>query len=751
MKSSLLLSLLLLFCFSTSLFAQQMPGAPPGWDATKLSQTDAPRQIAAQQEPSVSGSSDFIYATSTFTFADLVVFSYFNNTQFYLFNEFGARIDSVLLNENEFHTFSPGQGTYRVEGSFSFTVLIGDPITNSVMGFYAVDESGRPLSTRLNTYMPSYSWGGEHFIVFGYSNNTAFTIRDLSTGVTVAAGILNAGEHYQLDNYLNTFLGVFADKPVSALSYGDMGYFNPSTNGSFSGTHFYGFSGYVGGWPNGIVIVAYSDNTEYLVLNSTTGDTIASGVLNMGETTTDYSLQDIYWEVQTSAVVTVGTLPYAFYSGSYYYLVRQMDETGRGIGTNFFAPVIVGDMNIFSFDDNNVITATNLSTGTVEYTDTLNAGEGTYLSTSKTVYHIQGTANLSVITSYGGGFGADFMPLNYAESLPDLAVSGSDIVFDPDTVSQTPGDPVMIYATIHNFGFADATLVPLKFFDGDPTGGLPITPMMYISSIPAGGSVTVSYLWNVPSNPEYHAVYVQVDPYSTVLESNSSNNLAYRFLIANDDLLPPLATAVDAPFGVDATGDVPSITSFDITANVFNTGTVDAINPRVTLMLPTGLSLSNPADTSFTFGTFPAGLGDSHPWTANIDNIAGIDAFFFSILVEADNAPAKIVERMILINRGLAVGDEDSPALPNTLRLLPNYPNPFNPSTVIRYELPESGKVSVSVFDITGKQVARLLDGEQKAGHHKIAFSANNLGSGVYFVKLATAKEQTFRKIMLVR
>ncbi len=751
MKFKLLFAFGVLFLMSAALQAQQIPGAPPGWYATAIQDMGSVKQVAAIRGKSVTGTSNYVYSTTTFTFTDLVVFSYFNGTQFYLINSTGAVIDSVLLNENEYYTFSPGMGDYRIEGNNSFTLLIGDPITNSVMGYYAVDESGRPLSTRLNTYMPPYSWGGEHFIVFGYSDNTAFTIRNLTTGTTIAAGILNAGEHYQLDNYLDTFIGVFADKPVSALSYADNGYFNPATNGTFFGTHFYGFSGYVGYWPNGIVITAYTDNTEYLVLNTVTGDTIASGTLNAGEATTDYSTADTYWEVTTNYGVTVGTLPYAYYSSGYYYLTRQMDESGRGIGTNFYAPVIAGQLNIFSFEDGNEITVTNMSSASVEWNDTLNTGESVELYNSKAVYHITGTRNLAVISSNGGSFGADFMPLDYAEVLPDLAVSGNDIVFDPDTVNNNPGDPLMIYATIHNYGFADANSVPLKFFDGHPNGGLPITPMLYISSIPAGGSVTVNYPWTVPSNPSYHAVYVQVDPYNTIFESNSSNNLAYRFLIANDDLLPPLSTSIDAPSGIDVNGDVPEYTNFDITANVFNTGSVDAINAHIALYLPAGLSLPSPADTSFDFGTISAGNGASHTWNVTIDNVTGIDAFFYSVRVVADNAPEKIIERMILLNRGLSVDENNPAALPGKLQLLPNYPNPFNPSTKIRYELPENGTVSITVFDVTGKKVAELYKGNQKAGHHEITFYANELGSGVYFVKLTTAKSQTLRKIMLVR
>jgi len=79
------------------------------------------------------------------------------------------------------------------------------------------------------------------------------------------------------------------------LSYGDQGYFVPAENGTFTGTNFYGFAGYIGSWPNGIVVTAYSDSTNYLILNTVTGDTIQSGVLNYAEVAAPTITQKTYF------------------------------------------------------------------------------------------------------------------------------------------------------------------------------------------------------------------------------------------------------------------------------------------------------------------------------------------------------------------------------------------------------------------------------------------------------------------------
>lgn len=69
-----------------------------------------------------------------------------------------------------------------------------------------------------------------------------------------------------------------------------------------------------------------------------------------------------------------------------------------------------------------------------------------------------------------------------------------------------------------------------------------------------------------------------------------------------------------------------------------------------------------------------------------------------------------------------------------------NYPNPFNPATTIRYNLPASGHVTLKVYDILGREVATLINGEQQAGKHTVTFNGSTLSSGVYFYRLEAGK-----------
>ncbi len=596
----------------------------------------------------VTVSGDPVYATTTYTFADIVVFSYFDSTEYSLYNTLGIKIDSVKLGMNSYHVFSPGVGIYSIQGTKSFTLLIGDPISRSVMGFFAVDESGRPLSTNINTFMPKNYYSKEHFIVFAYSNNTGFQIKDLSSGSIIATGILNEGEHYQLDGYNNTFINVTSNKPISALSYTDQGYYIPATNGTFAGNHFFGFSGSVAGFRNGIIVTAYNDFTSFIIKNSTTNDTIAIDTLNAGEVFSRVVYADTYWEIIASNNCTVCNTPYAAYSSSYYYLTRQIDEDGLGIGNNFYTPVIPGNYNVFSYEDENIVTIVDQSDSSLVWSDTLNTGEEYSMNSLKKVYHVTSDKNISIISSWGGSYGADFMPLSFTTGLPDLAITEEYIVFTPDTV-ENEGDSIRIDATVYNYGYQTAYEVECQFFDGDPSGGNPISELLVTDSIPAGGNYTFSVDWIAPSRIKYHAVNVLVDPYDRIRESNSSNNLMFKYLIENDDLLPPFTTGIDAPKSINTHYGVLDTSQFEITVYMFNTGNVDATNSFANIFLPEGLSLVDIADTSVDVGTILAQKNESHTWLVHIDSLGTNDAFYYSVTVGADSIADKTLERMITV------------------------------------------------------------------------------------------------------
>jgi hypothetical protein len=98
-------------------------------------------------------------------------------------------------------------------------------------------------------------------------------------------------------------------------------------------------------------------------------------------------------------------------------------------------------------------------------------------------------------------------------------------------------------------------------------------------------------------------------------------------------------------------------------------------------------------------------------------------------------------------------GDQDgnSTETPATVALEENYPNPFNPSTTIKYDLPTDEHVSLKVYDALGREVRTLVDGFVKAGYQQVSFDASEFASGVYFYRLQVGDFVSMKKMMLMK
>lgn len=115
-----------------------------------------------------------------------------------------------------------------------------------------------------------------------------------------------------------------------------------------------------------------------------------------------------------------------------------------------------------------------------------------------------------------------------------------------------------------------------------------------------------------------------------------------------------------------------------------------------------------------------------------------------------ESNPSKEVTTLV---KGALLEKEGIDALiskvPVEFGLFQNHPNPFNPETVIRFTLPEAGFAKGVVYDILGREVSILLDGETPAGQHHLKFNAEGLGSGVYFFRLNAGKYSATIKMTL--
>ncbi|MDI6767770.1 MAG: T9SS type A sorting domain-containing protein [Bacteroidota bacterium] len=123
--------------------------------------------------------------------------------------------------------------------------------------------------------------------------------------------------------------------------------------------------------------------------------------------------------------------------------------------------------------------------------------------------------------------------------------------------------------------------------------------------------------------------------------------------------------------------------------------------------------------------------------------------------VDTQNKESLFSDSVSIIYRYLdKFGREDQSPTPegiNEFKLHKNYPNPFNPTTVISYQLPAVSHVKLSVYDVLGREVATLVDGMKEAGFYTANFDGSKLSSGVYFYKLQAGSWKPIKKMLLAK
>jgi photosystem II stability/assembly factor-like uncharacterized protein len=89
--------------------------------------------------------------------------------------------------------------------------------------------------------------------------------------------------------------------------------------------------------------------------------------------------------------------------------------------------------------------------------------------------------------------------------------------------------------------------------------------------------------------------------------------------------------------------------------------------------------------------------------------------------------------------------------IPREYKLFQNYPNPFNPTTNIKFAIPENGQVTLKVYNIIGKEIKTLVDGNMQAGEYETNFDARGMSSGIYFYKLESGDFKDIKRMVLLK
>jgi len=145
----------------------------------------------------------------------------------------------------------------------------------------------------------------------------------------------------------------------------------------------------------------------------------------------------------------------------------------------------------------------------------------------------------------------------------------------------------------------------------------------------------------------------------------------------------------------------------------------------------------------------PAGMYSYNAYVGVYPNsVWGQDSFDFEKLTTGDG---------IAVNGWTNSGESFDDWFTNVPEVLPSefaiaaYPNPFNPTATLSFTLPTDQNVTLSVFDVSGRQVAQLVDGYRSAGSHEVTFDASNLASGIYIYQLVASNHTATGKMMLLK
>ena len=107
----------------------------------------------------------------------------------------------------------------------------------------------------------------------------------------------------------------------------------------------------------------------------------------------------------------------------------------------------------------------------------------------------------------------------------------------------------------------------------------------------------------------------------------------------------------------------------------------------------------------------------------------------------------------ILINLSSMTGVDNPPEmyLPESFSTFQNYPNPFNAFTIIQYSLQEASDVTIKIYDILGRKIETLVQGEQQAGYHQVIWDAEDATSGMYFYRIQAGDYTEAKKMLLLK
>lgn len=216
-----------------------------------------------------------------------------------------------------------------------------------------------------------------------------------------------------------------------------------------------------------------------------------------------------------------------------------------------------------------------------------------------------------------------------------------------------------------------------------------------------------------------------------------TNNTAITGAITGPDTVAPGAT-VNYTITISRSGYSGSHGGVDIATRL---GTLSP-GPGATYLKLVSSELTHKNALAFTSGTASVQFSYTAP------NTSGFDTIWSNVVAGYQNGFNWSPEKQIFVS---GVTGIQSNGIAASFTLNQNFPNPFNPSTTISFELPKTASVSLAIYDVNGKKVDELINGELSRGSHYVNWNGTNMSSGIYYYVLRANDIEMTKTMVLTK
>lgn len=322
---------------------------------------------------------------------------------------------------------------------------------------------------------------------------------------------------------------------------------------------------------------------------------------------------------------------------------------------------------------------------------------------------------------------SSYQSAQFESSPADLVALISEVT----VVDEIAGDSLAtIAAQILNFGSTTADSVVVRFFDGFTQIGAD----QILKDVSGGNPGTARVLWDLHNLfLGSHNLSLSVDPANLIEELDDFNNdIFFDVLlpISFPEIPQNLSGNTDATSALLSWAPVDAVSGYKI----YRRSASDPVYKLVNQSLAETAAFR---DTTLT------------PLTEYHYRVTSVVTGFPSL-------ESAFSQELIIVTKPTAVEENPGSALPTVFNLLPNYPNPFNPTTTIRFDVPVASDVRLRIFNLRGQEVRTLVDTRYVPGHHTVMWNGQDnygqqVSSGVYFVHMRAGDFVTVKKAALVR